>query len=73
MNISKCCQATIETSLFDGILLGRCSICCKNVARINPNTGNPEWLDGKSPWTKEPLRKMNDVVFADTRGRDHSS
>lgn len=57
--LSPCCSATIDVSLADGILVGSCSVCCKNVIRINPHTGVQEWLDGKSPWTNNTLRAIS--------------
>jgi len=50
----KCCRgARISMSLGDGVLIGSCSRCDKNVVRINPRTGNQEWLHGESPWTEK--------------------
>jgi len=57
--LSPCCQVSIDSSLADGVLVGSCSSCKKNVIRINPETRVEEWLDGKSPWTHETLRAVN--------------
>lgn len=50
---SECCDAPILASLGDGVLIGSCSGCGKNVIRKNPRTGALEWLDGRSPWTHD--------------------
>jgi hypothetical protein len=49
--VSPCHSAPIDASLGDGVLIGSCSQCYKTVIRINPTTGEQEWLDGKSPWS----------------------
>ena len=50
----KCCKrAQVDMSLSDGVLVGSCSKCGKNVVRLNPRTGNQEWLHGESPWTEK--------------------
>ena len=50
----KCCRkAKIYSSLADGVLVGSCSKCGKNVVRLNPRTGQQEWLHGESPWTEK--------------------
>jgi hypothetical protein len=52
MKKSKCCDATIDASLGDGILMGSCSKWGKTVARINPKTGKEEDLESHNfnPW-----------------------
>jgi hypothetical protein len=57
--VSPCCNARISASLADGVLTGSCDKCHKDVIRRNPETGQQEWLDGQSPWTKAKLRKVN--------------
>ncbi|PIR94561.1 hypothetical protein COT97_00790 [Candidatus Falkowbacteria bacterium CG10_big_fil_rev_8_21_14_0_10_39_11] len=52
---SLCCNVKLEFSLADGVQVGSCSKCHKNVARINLKTGQEEWLDGNSPWTNKTL------------------
>lgn len=47
---SPCHSAKIDFSLGDGVRIGSCSECEKNVARVNPRTGTEEWLNGRSPW-----------------------
>jgi len=56
--VSPCCNASIGMTLGDGVQIGSCNQCFKNVVRINPNTGVEEWLDGESPWTKKNLRPV---------------
>jgi len=64
-NRSPCCEAEIFGSLGDGVLIGTCSFCHKDVSRVNPRTGDGEWLDGQSPYTRlDDLRKM-DPPFSD--------
>ena len=58
--VSPCHQATISTSLGDGVLIGSCSVCDEPVVRVNPRTGRQEWLDGHSPWTRRDLRPVVD-------------
>lgn len=58
---SPCCSKQIDSSRGDGVMIGSCRACGKSVVRLNPETGTQEWLDGKSPWTIEPLRPV-DVV-----------
>ena len=58
--VSPCCNATIHSSLSDGVLVGHCSKCLENVIRVNPRTRLEEWLNGKSPWTEEDLRPPAD-------------
>ena len=56
---SPCCGAKVEASLGDGVFIGSCSQCGGNVCRVNPRTGELEWLDGESPWTpRDDLRRM---------------
>lgn len=56
---SECCGAQIYASLGDGVLIGSCAACEKPICRINPRTGENEWLDGESPWTsRDDLRGM---------------
>ena len=56
---SECCGATITATLGDGVLLGWCFGCKKPICRMNPRTGENEWLDNESPWTsRDDLRKM---------------
>lgn len=53
----KCCKgARIYMSLSDGVIVGSCSECNKNIVRVNPRTGKQEWLHGESPWTEEDAR-----------------
>lgn len=59
---SPCCDAKIDASLGDGVLIGSCSVCGKNILRLNPETGAQEWLDGRSPWTHEPLRAVGSTA-----------
>ena len=54
--LSPCHWAVVYVSFQDNVRIGRCVFCGKGVVRINPETRNEEWLDGKSPWTKEKLR-----------------
>jgi len=56
--VSPCHNAKIGFSLGDGVQIGSCQECYKDVVRINPQTGVEEWLDGKSPWTKGNLRPV---------------
>jgi hypothetical protein len=50
----KCCRgAQVNVSLSNGVLVGSCSRCNKNVVRVNPRTGNQEWLHGESPWSEK--------------------
>lgn len=58
--LSPCHQTTIDGSLGDGVLIGSCSVCFESVVRINRMTGKAEWLDGKSPWTEEELRPVEE-------------
>ena len=51
-------DAELWASFGDGTLVGSCSVCSKEVVRVNPRTGVEEWLDGHSPWTTEPLRPV---------------
>jgi hypothetical protein len=44
----------LDASLSDGVLIGSCRVCGKAVVRRNPETGQEEWLGGRSPWTAEP-------------------
>lgn len=56
---SECCSAVVYLTLGDGVLLGHCGTCNANVCRVNPRTGQNEWLDGASPWTaRDDLRPM---------------
>ena len=55
--LSPCHQAPIEASYGDGVLIGSCSTCGKDVVRVNPRIGKQEWLDGNSPWTERRLRR----------------
>lgn len=52
-NASRCCGATLDGALSDGVLVGHCSACNATVCRRNPRTGDGEWLNGGSPWTRE--------------------
>lgn len=59
LRLSPCCHANIGASLADGVLVGHCTQCHKDLCRVNPRTGAREWLDGESPWsTRDDLRKM---------------
>ncbi len=57
---SPCHNVKLIASLGDGVLIGSCGECYKNISRVNPATGVTEWLDGKSPWTEEPLRPVTE-------------
>lgn len=58
---SPCCNATIYISRGDGVMIGTCSKCLDDVCRVNPRTGQHEWLDGKSPWYPgDDLRPMEE-------------
>ena len=56
--LSPCHYARIDLASGDGVFIGSCSVCGQDVLRINTRTGKEEWLDGKSPWTKETLREV---------------
>lgn len=56
--LSPCCNAKLEGSRGDGVMIGSCSKCGENIVRQNPKTGIQERLDGKSPWTVEELRPV---------------
>lgn len=58
VTVSPCCNAPVNGSLGDGVLIGSCSKCDESVVRLNPKTGIQEWLDGHSPWTQTPLREV---------------
>ena len=55
---SPCHHAALWSSLVDGVYAGSCSACFAFVVRLNPRTGEVEWLDGEPPWTTKPLRPM---------------
>ena len=57
--LSPCCNVLIVASLGDGVVIGICSECGKDVIRLNPKTGQQEWLDGNSPWTDKALRPVS--------------
>lgn len=58
---SPCCQATVFSSISDGVLVGTCSECNTDVVRRNPRTGISEWLDGESAWTlRDDLRRVDE-------------
>lgn len=50
---SPCHHIVMHMSRGDGVTIGICSLCGKNVIRINPRTQKEEWLNGESPWTQE--------------------
>jgi hypothetical protein len=50
VRFSPCHGAEIYASLADGVLIGTCSSCGTAVIRMNPQSGQAEWLDGRSPW-----------------------
>lgn len=54
---SQCCRAKIFSSLSDGVIVGSCSKCNTNIVRLNPRTGNQEWLHGESPWSRKDAEK----------------
>ena len=58
--ITECCKKNclILNDNNTGIMVGKCLGCMKNVARINPETGDAEWLDGKPFAAEEELRKI---------------
>lgn len=58
---SPCHHAPVDPSLGEGVIIGSCSACGQPVARVNPRTGNAEWLDGQDPCTpRDDLRPMMD-------------
>lgn len=57
--LSPCCLANIGGSLGDGVIIGSCTKCYKQLTRVNPTTGVAEWLDGKSPWAQEDFRPID--------------
>jgi len=63
-NLSPCHQAEIWGSLGDGVFIGSCSECFKDVKRLNPRTGVEEWLDGESPWSAKNLRPVHSKRFS---------
>ena len=56
--VSPCHNAKIGFTLYDGVQIGSCLECYRDVLRINPETGVEEWLENKSPWTKDSLRPV---------------
>lgn len=54
--ISSCCSTKVYMSRGDGVMIGSCAHCGAYIVRLNPETGVEEWLDGKSPWTKDDCR-----------------
>ena len=66
---SSCCDATISASLADGVLVGSCSKCQSNLMRLNPQTGQTEWLDGAPPWTNRSLRRIDEMLIDWSRWR----
>lgn len=57
---SPCCKAHINGALADGILVGSCEKCGKNICRSNPRTSIVEWLDGEPPGTNKKLRPIKE-------------
>jgi hypothetical protein len=53
LKCSPCCDDKIYASLGDGVLVGSCAKCGKDVIRKNPRTGKIELLNGESAWTTE--------------------
>ncbi len=54
--ISPCCGDDLRGSLMGIITLARCAACDKVVARNNPRTEQPEWLDGEPVNSTRQLR-----------------
>lgn len=51
--VSTCHGCLTSLSRADGVFVGWCQECNVAIVRINPRTGAEEFLDGRSPWTKE--------------------
>lgn len=69
-HLSPCHSAGIDFSLGDGVMIGSCGVCQQDVCRVNPQTGQHEWLDGESPWSsRDDLRPMNDARAQGEGGR----
>lgn len=56
--LSPCHHVPLYASRGDGVTIGSCSVCDKDVVRVNPHTGVQEWLDGHSPWSRNDLRPI---------------
>lgn len=65
-------ETTVLFSLGDGVAIGSCSACDTSVVRLNPVTGAEEWLDGASPWTRQPLRPVRFDPADEAEGGDVS-
>lgn len=61
--LSPCHATTLGAALGDGVYYGMCKECFTPIIRLNPKTGEQEWLDNEPPWTNKELRK---VVTKDT-------
>src|SRR3989344_5758885 len=57
---SPCCNAHVRGALSDGILVGSCEKCGKNICRSNSKTGTIEWLDEEPPGTDKKLRPIKE-------------
>src|SRR3989338_6856663 len=55
---SPCHKAPIDFSRVDGVNIGTCSVCGKQLVRQNPRTRIVEWLDNYSPWYQGDLRPV---------------
>ncbi len=67
--VSPCCIAKIWVTRADGVMVGTCCECYKYVTRMNPVTGQLEWLDGHSPWTTVKLRPQTSISRRHRRQR----
>ena len=56
--LSPCHYVPINGSREDGVMIGSCETCGKWVTRVNPETGEAEWLDDKGPFTTERLTSI---------------
>lgn len=54
-------DAVINASLADGVLAGSCSVCGRWVVRVNPKTGQPEALEGRSPWDCQETKNATEA------------
>jgi len=50
---SRCCNAPVKAALTDGILVGMCATCQRDVIRMNPRTLQLEWLNGTAVTSTE--------------------
>lgn len=57
---SPCCRAVIYYARGEhGVSIGSCGTCGEMVSRVNPRTGQLEWLEGHHPDFEGPLRLMH--------------